>query len=48
MRPLIIEQTYFGKAAEPVRYSFKYSPPKQRKKYFEDQGIEVKEFKQFY
>ncbi|KQC11468.1 MAG: hypothetical protein APR62_09865 [Smithella sp. SDB] len=37
-------QTYFGKAAEHVRYSFKYSPPKQRKKYFEDQGIEVKEF----
>jgi hypothetical protein len=37
-------QTYFGKAAESVRYSFKYSPPEQRKKYFEDQGIEVKEF----
>lgn len=37
-------QTYFGKAAESVRYSFKYAPPEQRKKYFEDQGIEVKEF----
>jgi len=36
-------QTYFGKAAESVRYSFKYAPPEQRKKYFEERGIEVKE-----
>jgi hypothetical protein len=36
---------YFGKAAEGVRYFFKYSPPEQRKKYFEDRGIEVKELK---
>ncbi len=36
-------QTYYGKAAESIRYSFKYSPPEQRKKYFEGQGIEVKE-----
>ena len=35
--------SYFGKAAESVRYSFKYSPPEQRKKYFEERGIEVKE-----
>lgn len=34
-------QTYFGKAAEAVRYSFKYSPPEQRKKFFEERGIEV-------
>jgi hypothetical protein len=34
---------YFGKAAESVRYYFKYSAPEQRKKYFEKQGIEVKE-----
>jgi hypothetical protein len=33
---------YSGKAAEPIRYFFKYSPPEQRKKYFEDRGIEVK------
>jgi hypothetical protein len=36
---------YLGKAAEGVRYFFKYSPPEQRKKYFEDRGIEVKELK---
>jgi hypothetical protein len=36
---------YFGKAAEAVRYFFKYSPPEQRKKYFEGRGIEVKELK---
>lgn len=36
-------QTYYGKAAESIRYSFKYSPPEQRKKYFEERGIEVKE-----
>ena len=35
-------QTYFGKTAEAVRHSFKYSPPEQRKKLFEEQGIEVK------
>jgi hypothetical protein len=34
---------YFGKAAESIRYSFKYSPPEQRKKFFEERGIEVKE-----
>ena len=34
---------YYGKAAESIRYFFKYSPPEQRKKYFEDRGIEVKE-----
>jgi len=36
-------QTYYGKAAESIRYSFKYSPPEQRKKFFEQRGIEVKE-----
>jgi hypothetical protein len=35
--------SYFGKAAESIRYSFKYSPPEQRRKYFEERGIEVKE-----
>jgi len=34
---------YSGKAAESIRYFFKYSPPEQRKKFFEDRGIEVKE-----
>ncbi|HUN55544.1 MAG TPA: DUF3857 domain-containing protein [Smithella sp.] len=34
---------YFGKAAEGIRYFFKYSAPEQRKKYFEDRGIQVKE-----
>jgi len=34
---------YSGKAAESIRYFFKYSPPEQRKKYFEDRGMEVKE-----
>jgi hypothetical protein len=34
---------YFGKAAETLRYFFKYSPPEQRKKYFEERGFEVKE-----
>ena len=33
---------YFGKAAEAVRYYFKYSAPEQRKKYFEKQGIELR------
>lgn len=37
--------TFFGKAAESIRYSFKYSPPEQRKKFFENRGIEVKELK---
>jgi hypothetical protein len=39
-----IDYTYefFGKAAEAIRYSFKYSPPEQRKKVFENRGIEVK------
>jgi hypothetical protein len=34
---------YFGKSAESIRYFFKYSPPEQRKKFFEERGIEVKE-----
>ncbi|MCX5850204.1 MAG: DUF3857 domain-containing protein [Deltaproteobacteria bacterium] len=34
---------YFGKAAESIRYSFKYSPPEQRKKLFEERGFEVKD-----
>ena len=40
-----IDYTYefYGKAAESIRYSFKYSPPEQRKKFFENRGIEVKE-----
>jgi hypothetical protein len=40
-----VDYTYnfFGKAAESIRYSFKYSPPEQRKKFFENRGIEVKE-----
>ena len=39
-----IDYTYqfFGKAAEAIRYSFKYAPPEQRKKFFENNGIEVK------
>ncbi|OGP87254.1 MAG: hypothetical protein A2031_07570 [Deltaproteobacteria bacterium RBG_19FT_COMBO_43_11] len=35
--------TYSGKVAEPIRYFYKYSPPEQRKKYFERSGITVKE-----
>jgi hypothetical protein len=35
--------TYSGKAAESIRYFYKYSPPEQRKKYFEGRGISVKE-----
>ena len=35
-------QTYYGKAAESVRYYFKYSSPEQRRKFFENRGIEVK------
>jgi hypothetical protein len=35
--------TYFGKAAEPIRYYFKYSPPEQRKIFFERRGLEVKD-----
>lgn len=40
-----IDYTYnfYGKAAESIRYSFKYSPPEQRKKFFENRGIEVKD-----
>jgi hypothetical protein len=40
-----VDYTYefFGKAAEAIRYSFKYSPPEQRKKFFENRGLEVKE-----
>lgn len=40
-----VDYTYefFGKSAEGIRYSFKYSPPEQRKKFFENRGIEVKE-----
>ncbi len=34
---------FLGKASESIRYSFKYSPPEQRKKIFENRGIEVKE-----
>lgn len=34
---------FFGKAAESIRYSFKYAPPEQRKKFFENSGIEVRE-----
>lgn len=32
---------YYGKSAESVRYFFKYSPPEQRKKFFERVGIEI-------
>lgn len=35
--------TYSGKAAESIRYVYKYSPPEQRKKFFEGRGITVKE-----
>ncbi len=35
--------TYSGKAAESIRYFYKYSPPEQRKKFFEGKGITVKE-----
>ncbi|MBN1366287.1 MAG: DUF3857 and transglutaminase domain-containing protein [Syntrophaceae bacterium] len=40
-----IDYTYefFGKAAESIRYTFKYAPPEQRKKIFENRGIEVKD-----
>jgi hypothetical protein len=34
---------YSGKTAEAIRDYFKYSPPEQRKKYFERIGITVKE-----
>jgi hypothetical protein len=34
---------FFGKAAESIRKSFKYLPPEQRRKFFENRGIEVKE-----
>lgn len=34
---------YSGKAAESIRYLYKYSPPEQRKKIFEGRGITVKE-----
>jgi len=34
-------QEYFGKTAESIRYALKYSSPEQRKKYFEERGIEV-------
>jgi hypothetical protein len=42
-----IDYTYnfHGKAAESIRYSFKYSPPEQRKKFFENRGIEVKDLR---
>ena len=33
---------YFGKAAEAMRYAFKYLPPEQRKILFEKKGIEVR------
>jgi hypothetical protein len=36
-----IHYTYFGKAAEAIRYIYKYLPPEQRKKSFEQRGIEV-------
>ncbi|MFH1825477.1 MAG: DUF3857 and transglutaminase domain-containing protein [Candidatus Firestonebacteria bacterium] len=36
---------YYGKAAEGYRYMFKYTSPEERKKYFEKQGIEVKDLK---
>lgn len=35
--------TYSGKAAESIRYFYKYSPPEQRRKFFEGRGITVKE-----
>lgn len=40
-----IDYTYefHGKAAEAIRYTFKYSPPEQRKKFFQDRGLEVKD-----
>ena len=34
---------FFGKAAEAIRYSFKYAPPEQRKKFFENRGIEIRD-----
>jgi len=34
---------FFGKAAESIRYSFKYASPEKRKKFFENRGIEVRE-----
>ncbi len=34
---------FFGKSAEAIRYSFKYSPPEQRKKFFENLGLEVRD-----
>jgi hypothetical protein len=37
----------YGKAAEGLRYLFKYTSPEERKKYFEKQGIEVKELNFF-
>ena len=34
---------FFGKSAESIRHSFKYASPDQRKKFFQDRGIEVKD-----
>ena len=36
-----LQYEYYGKAAEAIRYGFKYLPPEQRKKSFEKRGLEV-------
>ncbi|MFO7568175.1 MAG: DUF3857 and transglutaminase domain-containing protein [Smithellaceae bacterium] len=38
---IILYYSYHGKAAEPVRFAYKYMPPEQRKTSFEKRGIEV-------
>lgn len=35
------DHTHFGKAAQQLRYLYKYLPPEQRRKAFEKRGIEV-------
>jgi len=38
-----VANTFYGKAAESTRYSFKHRTPEERKKFFERMGIEVKD-----
>ena len=39
------QYTFFGKAAETVRYVYTYLSPEQRKRFFEKKGIEVTDLK---
>lgn len=42
---IVYTYRFFGKAAESVRKSFKYMPPEQRRKFFENRGIEVRDMR---